>query len=166
MVHALSVMTLSLLLAKQLALDEATLRAIGIAALLHDIGKSSINPSILRNPARNRFEEAIYQSHGKLGAEELRRLGVAVPPAVFEVMLHHHERRDGKGFPGLGPPAELGMPARIVAITNRFDNLANPVDPKTALSPFEALGLMWSREQGAIDDRSWSTIRARRGARR
>jgi HD-GYP domain-containing protein (c-di-GMP phosphodiesterase class II) len=58
--HALSVMTLSLLLGKQAQLPEQALRVLGTGALLHDIGKRLISPSILRNSERNRHEEAIY----------------------------------------------------------------------------------------------------------
>jgi hypothetical protein len=59
--HSLSVMTLALLLGKQAKLPEQALRALGIGALLHDIGKLAIKPSILRNSERNRHEEVIYQ---------------------------------------------------------------------------------------------------------
>jgi putative nucleotidyltransferase with HDIG domain len=150
--HALSVMTLSLLLAKQLNLGEKAIQIIGMGALLHDIGKAGINHSILRNPARNRFEEAVYQSHCKLGFEELQRCGVAMPQGVLDAVLHHHEREDGQGFPGLKRPGDIPLSARIVGIANRFDDLTNPLDVRAAVSPFEALGLMWTREKAAFDD--------------
>jgi HD-GYP domain-containing protein (c-di-GMP phosphodiesterase class II) len=70
--HSLSVMTLALLLGKQAGLPEAALHALGIGALLHDIGKQAINPSILRNSERNRHEEAIYQTHCRGGFDEAR----------------------------------------------------------------------------------------------
>lgn len=151
--HALSVMTLALLLGKQLQLLEAEIQMIGMAALLHDIGHSGVNPSILRNPARNRHEEAVFQTHSRHGYDQLAALGAAaVPPMVAEAALHHHEREDGKGFPlGLKGSA-VSRIAKIVGIANRFDNLANPIDPRTAVSPFEALGVMWAREKSAFDE--------------
>ncbi|MBI5258172.1 MAG: DUF3391 domain-containing protein [Burkholderiales bacterium] len=150
--HALSVMTLSLLLAKQLQMSEAQLKLVGVAALLHDIGHSAINPSILRNPARNRFEEKVFQTHCRLGYEQLLALGDVVPPGVAEVALHHHEGDDGYGYPGGLRGHQVPLMARIVAIANRFDNLANPIDQRQAVSPFEALGLMWGREKAAFDE--------------
>ena len=148
--HSLSVMTLALLLGKQARLPPDALRSLGIAALLHDIGKSGINPSILRNSSRNKHEEALYQTHCRAGYESALRAGHLTQP-MLDAILHHHERMDGKGYPdGLSGKA-LHVAPRIVAIANRFDNLANPVDARRALSPAEALATMWTKEQSAFD---------------
>lgn len=148
--HALSVMTLALLLGKQARLPGEALSAIGVAALLHDIGKASINSSILRNPARNKHEEAVYQTHCRVGYEAALRTGRLAPP-ILNAILHHHERIDGAGYPDRLADKEIHVAARVVAIANRFDNLANPIDPRRALSPSEALATMWSKEKGAFD---------------
>ena len=148
--HSLSVMTLSLLLGKQARLPAEALRSLGIAALLHDIGKSGINSSILRNTSRNKHEEALYQTHCRAGYESALRAGQLTPP-MLDAILHHHERMDGKGFPdGLSGKA-IHVASRIVGIANRFDNLSNPIDPRRALSPAEALATMWTKEQSAFD---------------
>jgi HD-GYP domain-containing protein (c-di-GMP phosphodiesterase class II) len=148
--HSLSVMTLTLLLGKQARLPSEALCALGIGALLHDVGKSSIKPSILRNPERNKFEEEIYQTHCRLGYESALRAGSLSQP-MLDAILHHHERFDGGGFPdGLAGDA-TPLSARAVAIADRFDNLANPIDYRHALSPSEALSRMWTRERKAFD---------------
>lgn len=148
--HSLSVMTLTLLLGKQARLPKEALAALGIGALIHDIGKASIKTSILRNPERNRFEEEIFQTHCRLGYESALRAGT-LSPAMLDAILHHHERYDGTGYPDklLGDATPLS--ARAVAIANRFDNLANPVDYRHALSPSEALSRMWTKERNAFD---------------
>ena len=148
--HALSVMTLALLLGKQAKLPSEALRALGVAALLHDIGKSAINPSILRNTARNKHEEALYQTHCRVGYESALRAKSLAPP-MLDAILHHHERMDGKGFPDGLSGKQIHVASRVVAIANRFDNLSNPVDPRRALSPAEALATMWSKEKDAFD---------------
>jgi putative nucleotidyltransferase with HDIG domain len=150
--HALSVMTLSLLLAKALQLSETELKLAGMAALLHDIGQASLSPSIVRKSGRNKHEEAVFETHCRLGFEQLSALGGAVPPSVAEVALLHHEREDGSGFPTARKGAQLPRLAKIVGIANRFDNLTNPVDARLAVSPFEALGVMWARERAAFDE--------------
>lgn len=150
--HALSVMTLSLLLAKQLSEEAEVLRQVGLAALLHDIGLSQINPSIVRNPARNRHEEAAYQTHVRLGAELLSAQPGLVPPAVLQGVLGHHENDDGRGYPRGQRGAEIPRVAKIIAIANRFDNLTNPIDTRQAMSPSEALGVMWARERTHFDE--------------
>lgn len=148
--HSLSVMTLSLLLGKQAMLPPEALHALGISALLHDIGKLSISSSILRNTARNKHEEAVYQEHSRIGYESAMRSRRLSQP-VLDAILHHHERMDGSGFPDRLTKNNIHLAARVIAIANRFDNLANPIDYRKALSPSEALATMWSKEQSAFD---------------
>ncbi|HAY28908.1 MAG TPA: DUF3391 domain-containing protein [Candidatus Accumulibacter phosphatis] len=148
--HALSVMTLSLLLAKQARLPEEALRVLGMGALLHDIGKRSLNSSILRNAKRNRHEESIFQSHCRGGHDEAMRAGRLAKP-ILEIILHHHERSDGSGFPDRLKGPAIPAPARMVAIADRFDTLVNPLDPAQALSPSEALSVLWTKERNGFD---------------
>jgi len=148
--HSLSVMTLSLLLGRQARLPEQALRALGIGALLHDIGKQLISPSILRNSERNRHEEAIYQTHCRGGFEAATRTGKLAQP-ILEAILYHHERCDGSGFPERLSGNAIPLAARVVAIADRFDKLVNPLDSRRALSPSEALAWLWGKEQKAFD---------------
>lgn len=150
--HALSVMTLSLLLAKQLSEEPEVLRQVGLAALLHDIGMGQLNPSIVRNLNRNRHEQTIYETHAKLGVEQLSALPGLVPPAVLQGVASHHENEDGRGYPRGLRGAEIPRVAKILAITNRFDNLTNPLDTRLSVSPSEALGVMWARERTHFDE--------------
>lgn len=148
--HSLSVMTLTLLLGRQANLPEQALRILGTAALLHDIGKEGISPSILRSSERNRHEEAIYQAHCRNGFNAVARVD-GVSPAMLDAILYHHERFDGGGFPAGLSGNNIPLAARIVAIANRFDNLVNPVDYRHALPPSNALSTMWTREQKSFD---------------
>ncbi|EXI68849.1 MAG: Cyclic di-GMP phosphodiesterase response regulator RpfG [Candidatus Accumulibacter adjunctus] len=149
--HSLAVMTLALLIGKQAQIPPAALPAIASGALLHDIGKLQISPSILRSSERNRHEEAIYQSHGASGHAAAKRAGTLAAP-VLDAIRHHHERCDGRGFPDRLSGSAIPLTARIVAIANRFDNLVNPLEPGRALSPSEALSVMWTRERPAFDE--------------
>ncbi len=148
--HALSVMTLALLLAKQTGLPEEALHAIGVGALLHDIGKISFHSSILRNPARNKFEEAVYRTHCRVGYESALQAG-GLSQAMLDIILHHHERINGSGFPDQLVGEEIMFASRLVAIVDRFDNLTNPIDCYSALSPSEALAMMWGKEKKLFD---------------
>lgn len=150
--HAMSVMTLSLLLGRQAQLPEEALRSLGSAAILHDIGMLELNPAIVRNPERNRHEEAVYRSHCALGVQRVQRSG-RISPVIHETILHHHERYNGLGFPDRIPGDQIHIAARVVAIANRFDNLVNPIDGRPAISPSEALSWMWARENGGYDPR-------------
>ena len=148
--HALSVMTLALLLGKQARLPAPAMRTLGVGALLHDIGKRAVSQSILRNTERNRHEEAVYASHCRLGYESVRSLGSVSLP-VCEAILHHHERFDGTGFPDGLKGNAIHIAARVVAIADHFDKLTNPIDCRHALAPSEALAIMWTKEKNAYD---------------
>ncbi|MCM8580792.1 HD-GYP domain-containing protein, partial [Accumulibacter sp.] len=149
-VHALSVMTLSLLLGKQAGLSEQALRVLGTGALLHDIGARLITPSILRNPARNRHEEKFFRAHCRNGYDEALQAGALSPP-ILEAILSHHERCDGSGFPDRLMGNAIPLTARMVGIADRFDTLVNPGEPRLAIGPAEALATMWSRDQKGFD---------------
>jgi len=148
--HSLSVMTLSLLLGKQARLPEEALHTLGVAALFHDIGKLGLPATVLRNPTRNKHEEAFYQEHCRRGQQAALACG-QLAPAVVDAILHHHERANGSGFPDHLAGKEIQVAARVVAIADRFDNLTNPVDTRRAVSPSEALSLLWTREQKFFD---------------
>ncbi|MDP2903138.1 MAG: DUF3391 domain-containing protein [Methylovulum sp.] len=150
--HALSVMTLALLLGKQAGLPEEALRAIGIGALLHDIGKIAFHASILRNPKRNKFEEAVYRTHCRVGYEKAVEAG-GLSQAMLDIILHHHERINGGGFPDQLRGEEITFASRLVAIADRFDNVTNPIDCYSALSPSEALSMMWGKEKMLFDNK-------------
>lgn len=145
--HAISVMTLSLLLAKRLNAPKSVLRDIGAGALLHDTGLASLTPALVRLHSRNRFEEAAYQTHCLKGHKELQAIGAAVPAEVLQIALQHHEHNDGSGYPQRLTGAAIANGAKVVALADRFDELTNPPDHASALSPFEALAQMWARER-------------------
>lgn len=149
--HALSVMTLALMLAKRAELPEVALRTIGIGALLHDIGKFSFHASMLNCAKRNKFEEEVYRTHCRIGYENALKCG-CLSPAMMDVILHHHERINGTGFPDQLVGEDISFAARVVAIADRFDNLTNPVDFHLALSPSEALSMMWHKEKDIFDN--------------
>jgi hypothetical protein len=158
-VHAMSVMTLSLLLGKRLGLSADLLRIVGAGALLHDSGIAELGPagaSLQRKAARNRHEEAAFQAHCHLGHKALKALSPSpswtVPPQALDIVLQHHEREDGKGYPAGLSGAAISQSAKLVSIADRFDELTNPPDSQHALSPFEALAVMWTRERSAFHE--------------
>jgi putative nucleotidyltransferase with HDIG domain len=150
--HALNVMILSLLLGRAATLPAGQLRAVGLGALLHDLGKVQVNASVLRidGPARNRHEESAYRQHVEYGVVLARQLGIE-DPSVLEIVRHHHERLDGSGWPDGRAGGRISLPTRIVAIANRFDGLCHPIDPARGLTPSEALATMYRQEATQLD---------------
>lgn len=153
--HALNAMVLTLLLAKGLGLKPEIFEACGMGALLHDIGKVRINPSVLRNPQRSRHEEALYRMHGEYG---LQLIGEHVPPPVRATIREHHEHCDGSGFPDGRTREQINPVARMVAITDRYDRLCNPPAIGDAMTPAEALSQMYAREAARYDKQMLSVF--------
>ncbi|MCF7986101.1 MAG: DUF3391 domain-containing protein [Methylovulum sp.] len=148
--HAMSVMTLAQLLGKQAGLTEDALHVIGVGALLHDIGKLTFHSSVLLNTHRNSFEESVYRSHCRVGYDKALLAG-GLSSEMLDIILHHHECFDAKGFPDQLKGEKIALATRIVSIANRFDNIINPIDPYHSKLPSQALGVMWSKEKDRFD---------------
>jgi diguanylate cyclase (GGDEF)-like protein/putative nucleotidyltransferase with HDIG domain len=132
-------------LAQVVGLPEAEIQAIKTAALLHDIGKLAVPEHILSKPGRlNEEEFQRVRIHSQVGADIIA--DVPFPSPVAPIILSHHERWDGKGYPqGLqGEGIPLG--ARILGVVDYFEAVtaerpyhgALPVDQATALIKSEA----------------------------
>jgi len=142
--HSVAVCTLMVNLARHLGMDEETVRALGLAGLLHDVGKMAIPDAVLDKPGRLSAEEfALVREHPERGLSLLRE-DPTMPALAMEVCLHHHERWDGTGYPhGLKEEA-ISLPARMGAICDVYDALTSHRSYKRAWLPARALGAMWS----------------------
>lgn len=123
---------------------------LGLGALLHDIGKAKVPRAILESPGPlAEEEEAKLKLHPIHGVSMCSML--PMHQETVNVILFHHERWDGKGYPtgtgGEGVP--LGV--RIVAICDAYDNLTTRKPGRRALTPFEALKRMREDKAGAFD---------------
>jgi len=148
--HAMNVMVVSLLIGKSLSLPEEDMRCLGLGAMLHDVGLSEIPARVQRNANRNTTDEQFYRAHTGYGLKVVAPIK-DMPLAVKNVIACHHETWDGKGYPNGLVGSKTPKLARIVAIANRYDNLCNPLDPKTALAPSEAIAHLFKKESGAHD---------------
>lgn len=148
--HAMNVMVLSLLIGKSIGLSEEEMRQLGLGAMLHDAGLSEIPSRVQRNPNRTPAEEQFYRAHTGYGLKVVAPLR-ELPVSVRNVIACHHESWDGKGYPNGLSGSKIPKLARIVAIANRYDNLCNPLNPKNASTPSEAVAHMFKNEQSAHD---------------
>lgn len=151
--HAVNVTVISLLLGQQLGLDKASMFDLGVGAMLHDIGKLEL-PDRVRwidpaAPGVSQPERLFYQEHVAHGVAQGQRM--ALSPGALLVVAQHHEMADGSGFPKRLSGERLSMAARIVALVNRYDNLCNPAHPAQALTPHEALALMYGQMRKRFD---------------
>jgi putative nucleotidyltransferase with HDIG domain len=149
--HALNVAVLSLMVGHEVGLTERELLYLGAGALFHDVGKVQIEKRILKKPgALTRAEQAMIQRHPELGRDMVAPIREFPRPAL-EVIVQHHERMDGTGYPrGLAGEA-IDRLARITAIADAYDNHCNRPDPADSYTPYQALSHMFSREQSRFD---------------
>lgn len=161
--HALNVCVLSLMMGKELKLSEEYMHAMGMGALLHDVGKGRMPVSQLsrgRATAMKHAVERYYQQHPALGAKIAQDLPL-FPPQGVPVILHHHEAMDGSGFPKGLSGNQVAPLARVVAIANIYDNLCNigiRDEDETPLTPHEALKHIYTKLRNAFDGKLLSVF--------
>ena len=122
--HSLRVSDMACRLCSYLELSPEETRTIHIAAHLHDIGKIGIPDAILRKPDRLSSDEwSVMKDHTKIGAEIL-----CESPGfeeIAEIVLHHHERYDGRGYPDNAELSYIPLGSRIIAVCESIDAMAS-----------------------------------------
>jgi putative nucleotidyltransferase with HDIG domain len=131
--HSERVAAYTMLIAQQLNLSEAELQHIEHGALLHDIGKIGVPDHILYKPGPLTPEEwEIMKQHPVIGYKMCMKIEMLRPAAP--IVLHHHERWDGRGYPYGLNGAEIPLGARIFAIADTLDAMTSDRPYRKALS--------------------------------
>jgi putative nucleotidyltransferase with HDIG domain len=108
------------------------------AGLLHDIGRFALSDRVMeRGVVLTEDDWLAIRRHPELGADMLRDIGVYGP--LSEIIVAHHERPDGKGYPHRLEAADIPEIAKIIAVAEVYDTLTAPDTYRTRLSSFEAL---------------------------
>ena len=131
------------LLARAHGLDEEAVRAIGLAAPMHDVGKVAIPDSILLKPGSlSSGERDVMKRHAQIGHDILAYSGSPLLDLAGEIALTHHERFDGSGYPVGLPGEKIPLAGRIVAIADVFDALVSDRPYRPRLPMERALEIM------------------------
>lgn len=137
--HSLSVCGYMVNFARELGFDDDGVMRLGMAGLMHDLGKSAIDESILMKPGRLTAEEFdVIRGHPSSG-HELLQSSDDLPEEVLSVCLQHHERLDGKGYPHGLSGAEISLAVRMSTICDVYDALTSARPYKDAWLPARAL---------------------------
>jgi HD-GYP domain-containing protein (c-di-GMP phosphodiesterase class II) len=149
-VHSVAVSALMMNFARHLGLDETLMPEIGLAGLLHDVGKIAVPSDILNKPGQlTDGEFALMKEHPGNGYD-LLRASKGVSQLALDVCLSHHERFDGTGYPSGLSGSALSLIARMGAICDVYDALTSDRAYKDAWTPQHALGAM-RRWKGHFD---------------
>lgn len=148
--HALNVAVIAMLLGRAFGLGRDEMLDLGQGALLHDIGKMELTARFRhRDDSFTAAEVAAYQQHVAKGVVLGQKMGVGAGPLL--IIAQHHEHADGSGFPQRLNADRMSIGARIVALVNRFDGLCNPLLSSKAMTPHEALSLMFAQGRSRFD---------------
>lgn len=147
--HSVAVCALMIALGRTRGFEGDALRSLGMAGLLHDIGKIGIPEEVLNKPGRLTDEEfEIVRQHSVKGWEILTASS-GVDELALDVCRHHHERVDGKGYPDKLSGDALTEFARMGAVCDVYDAITSDRCYKNAWSPAVALSKMaeWKEAQ-------------------
>ena len=148
--HALNVSVISLLIGRALGMEESDMVDMGIGALMHDVGKAEVADRFRHaEEGFNANELNAYREHVAKGLAVGQRMGLT--PGALKVVAQHHEHADGSGFPLKRASDHLAMGSRVVALVNRFDNLCNPQARTPALTPHEAVSVLFAQGRQRFD---------------
>lgn len=149
--HSVAVCALMVALARQLKLDEAATRELGMGGLLHDLGKAFMPHEVLNKPGKlTDAEFAIMKRHPVDGHTALLGSGIvgAIP---LEVVLHHHEKMDGTGYPDRLKGDGISLYARMGAVCDVYDAITSNRPYKSGWDPAESIRKMAEWCHGHFD---------------
>jgi HD-GYP domain-containing protein (c-di-GMP phosphodiesterase class II) len=151
--HSFSVCALMIAVGRRLKLPDAEVRELGLAGLVHDIGKLTLPESLLLKAGD--LSPAEYEQmrrHPSAGYRILNeaRLYTNIP---LDVCVHHHERVDGRGYPFGLHEHEISVHAKIAAICDTYDSLTSPRPNHQAWSPARAMEYIAVRVDTLFDRR-------------
>jgi PAS domain S-box-containing protein len=122
--HQQRVAELSVQIARHMGLSEDEIAEVELAGIVHDIGKLSVPAEILTKPGRlSESEFGLIMEHPRAGYDILKN--ITFPWPIAEIVLQHHERIDGTGYPGGLKDTEIGLPACILAVADVVEAMAS-----------------------------------------
>jgi HD-GYP domain-containing protein (c-di-GMP phosphodiesterase class II) len=137
--HNFRVTILSIAFGIYLGMSDEQIRLIGIGALLHDVGKSTIPENMLNKPDKlNKTEAFLFKSHPTESFRLLSKIE-GVSEAIKEIALSYHEREDGKGYPRQIPKDRVSRYAKIVGIVSCYDAMISERSYRAVKSTKEAV---------------------------
>lgn len=172
--HVVRTAALAVRVGQRIGLSAGRLRALGLGALLHDIGKLETPDELLNKPARLTEDEyRTIQRHTAAGDAIVRTVPALVP--IAPLVRGHHERVDGSGYPDALRGESIPLEARIIAVCDAFDAMAHTRQyrqgmggEKAAAILREHAGSQWDASivehvialagAGALDDGAFATV--------
>ncbi|MDD5160923.1 MAG: HD domain-containing protein [Sulfuricurvum sp.] len=149
--HSINVSIYTLSLGSYLGIAGKDLEVLGMAAILHDLGKSKIDYEIINKNGKLSDEEFTQMKlHPALGHEIALKLGIS-DERILSGIRHHHEKIVGGGYPDNLTGDQISQFARIIGTCDVFDALSTKRSYKDPMSSFDSLRLMKQQMVGHLD---------------
>ncbi|OMH32631.1 HD-GYP domain-containing protein [Motiliproteus sp. MSK22-1] len=150
---SVNVCILTLTFARHIGIPKNKLEAIGLGALLHDIGMVHVPKDILsKRHSLTPSDRKLLKMHPKFGLDIMAK-AMDLPEEVREIVAAHHERMDGSGYPKGLKDRQISLFARMVAITSVYEAMTRERYYKTAVSPSRALQTLYNLRHKSLDPR-------------
>lgn len=150
-IHCVNVCILALTFARHLKLTRDEMMIIGMGALLHDLGKMKVPDHILNKPGKLTHEEFdVIKLHPMHGYEMLRDKDDLDDPTL-NIVLHHHERMNGQGYPNGLEDQDIPRLTKMVSIVDVYDAITSDRCYHVGVSPYDALNAMYSWIEGNFE---------------
>lgn len=149
--HSINVSIYALSLGSFLGIKGKDLEVLGMAAILHDLGKSKIDYEIINKNGKLTDEEfAQMKHHPTFGHAIASKLNI-IDDRILTAIRHHHEKIDGGGYPDNVKGDKISQFARIIGVCDVFDALSTKRSYKDPMSSFQSLALMKQQMVGHLD---------------
>jgi putative nucleotidyltransferase with HDIG domain len=136
--HQKRMTKLACAIAEEISLPKDKIEGLYIAGIIHDIGKINIPTEILSKPGRlSEIELSLIQTHPQVGSDILKKM--ELPGEVSSIVLQHHERMDGSGYPSGLSGKDIILEARILAVADVVEAMASHRPYRPALGLDQAL---------------------------
>lgn len=150
--HSMRVGVVSIALGQELGLMERELEELGMAGMLHDVGKINIPIEILnKEGSLDKEEYELIKTHAELGRQLLMSKSDA-PPITVDVAYNHHEQMNGKGYPRGIKADKIPYFAKIVGVVDAFDAITSDRVYSDARSTLEALRILYDCRGEQFDE--------------
>lgn len=151
--HSVNVSVLSVALGAALGLERDQLEKLGIGAMMHDIGKSAIPPEVLDKQGQLTDNEFRMMMQHPIEGVKMLEGNSDIPKESLVVILQHHEKLSGQGYPLRLGRDKITMFGRIAALVDSYDALTTPRPYRYAHTPYMALALLTKEvsERGDFD---------------
>lgn len=151
--HSVNVAILSIVIGHGLDLREKDLYALGLAAVLHDIGKVYIDKEILLKKGQlTETEFEMIKTHSESGYKHLKN-SYEIPIASYIGVLQHHERYDGTGYPMRKKQEEISLFGRIICLADVYDALTSNRPYREAMLPSDAMEYIMANSGTLFDSK-------------